>query len=259
MEPTIKKQSLVAFSDVHLEFYNSDKYPKCLMEEYDTNTLVIAGDFGYPFNLKKLPNQHFIFVLKQLKLKYKYIVYVAGNHEQFQARQLDLSTIEIDLHIRAICEELSIVFLQKETWIHPETKVCFAGCTLWSNIDETAQMNDFNKIFRFRDEYLQLHRDHSRWLTETIQEYKEGPMIVVTHHLPSFAGISKEYWGGNNTGYASNLDHLFQKPVVAWICGHTHTPNFKFINGIPLIINPIGYPKELKTTTKRHGLIEIPL
>ncbi len=254
-----KNLSFVAISDVHLEFYNSSKFPKCLFEEYDCDTLVIAGDFGAPLNYNGKPNQHYVEILKLLKLHYKHIVYVSGNHEYYQCKQRDMSPMEMDFIIQKICDEIGIHFLQKSHWIHPETNVCFLGCTLWSDIDAEAAMtmNDFNKIFNFRHEYVQLFRDHSDWLMKTIQDFKHDfPIVVVTHHLPTFHGVAEKYAMQNNTGYASDLQCLFKRPVIALVCGHTHEPRIVYVNGIPLVINPVGYPGE-KIDGKRNGIIEI--
>ena len=120
----------------------------------------------------------------------------------------------------------------------------FAGCTLWSDIDDGVKMNDFKYTFNNYTEYRDLHQEHVNWLSNIISNCVH-PLVVVTHHLPSFQAIAPRYREQNNTAYASNLDHLFRHPLIAWVCGHTHEPLYKLINDIPLIINSVGYPLEL--------------
>ena len=245
-------------SDLHLEFYDNDKCPflKKLLKPPSDNvkpdnvkcdTLIIAGDFGYPFNKKNAVNQIFVSVLTKLKLRFEHIVYVSGNHEYYQTLERNRSIEETDKSIRDICDKIGIHFLQKDSWIHP-SGVRFIGCTLWSDIGPEAckDMNDFQKVFESKYEYNALHQDHKDWLERQILVSEQtNPIIVVTHHLPSFKGIAPHYKDAtNNSAYASNLDYLFDGPVIGWAGGHVHYPQSVQINGRFLHINPIGYKGE---------------
>jgi Icc-related predicted phosphoesterase len=163
---------------------------------------------------------------------------------------LFLTPKDIDLVVEKICRDLDIHYLQKSCWVHPETNVTFVGCTLWSQIDYggKTKSNDFMKIFQNTYEYLELHNDHKTWLQETLGKITT-PVIVVTHHLPSLKWC-QTYKNENNTGYATDLDYLIQKPVIAWVCGHSHEAKVELINDIPVILNPSGYPRE-KQVSKR--------
>jgi predicted phosphodiesterase len=260
----IASMALCVISDVHLEFYKQ-KHPKCLFEIHDCDTLVIAGDFGYPFNRDGKPNHHYFDILSRLSEQYAHVIYVAGNHEYYQCNQLKKTTEETDEMIHAMCIKLGIHFLQKSVWVHPTTQVTFVGCTLWTDIDESgaANMNDVVKASKVYDggmyetrrpkprpgvfsdisEYQALHEDHLEWLQKTLTEMKT-PTIVVTHHLPSFAAVPEKFADNNNSGYATELDHLFRAPIIAWLCGHSHEPGRFVVNDIPLVLNPIGYPGE---------------
>lgn len=242
------KMQIVVLSDVHLEFYKGLKHPRDLYTEHKCDTLVIAGDLGYPLNRKGGPNQTYIHHLQRLTKMYRHIVYVPGNHEYYNLRSASMA--DCDRSMELICIALGIHFLQKATWKHPDTGVIFAGCTLWSEIDSVAanQTNDLVRIFESRDDYLTLHHDHLNWLVETLESLKDEQVIVVSHHLPSFDAIGKSKIA---SAYATDLHHLFCKPLVAWICGHSHTSQELQINGIPLILNPIGYPNEDATRENR--------
>jgi hypothetical protein len=41
-----------------------------------------------------------------------------------------------------------------------------------------------------------------------------------------------------------NLIEINRNKIKYWIYGHTHTPSNIFINEIPFLCNPIGYPNE---------------
>ncbi len=245
-----KTQSIVIISDLHLEFYHHDHFPilRKILSIDNCNTLIIAGDFGYPYNNKKGTNKLYVNVLKKLKQHFEHIVYVAGNHDYFQAQMFSLDTFDIDCKIKKICDLLGIHFLQKDSWIHP-SGIEFVGCTLWSNITEESyyQMNDSIKVFDSKNEYDFLHQDHKQWLDDFLLT-SINPTIVVTHHLPSLKAITNDVF---TSGYATNLEDLFVFPVIGWICGHTHEPCSILINDIPLYINPIGY-KGQKSKKKRQ-------
>jgi predicted phosphodiesterase len=233
-------------SDVHLEFYDNFAHPEHLYENHKCDTLIIAGDLGQPLGSDAKPDERYIYHLKRLRQIYKYIVYVPGNHEYYRCLDICKTTQEVDTIMRNICESLDIHFLQKSCWEHPETHVLFAGCTLWSQIDYVgkSKCNDFMRVFDSVYKYLELHANHKAWLTNVLQEHNEEKVIVVTHHLPTLKMVSKRYVNENNTGYASDLDDLFCKPVMAWVMGHSHDPKVETINGILMILNPTGYPGE---------------
>ena len=235
-------------SDLHLEFYHNLEdcvfLQKILTVDPRSDTLIIAGDFGYPYGKKNEINKIYQSVLTKFKERFKHIIYVAGNHEYYQTINMDLSIDYTDLWIKNICDQLGIHFLQKDSWIHP-LGVEFVGCTLWTQISHEAydRMNDSVYAVKSRYEYMGLHNDHLGWLEQKL-ENTTNPTIVVTHHLPSYKGISPKFKDYENSGFATNLDHLFKNPVIGWISGHTHEPASVEINGIQLHINPIGYRGE---------------
>src|SRR6476469_2735763 len=79
------KMNIAIISDVHLETWDKGKAdsPSKIYASTNCDTLVIAGDFGYPFNTRGKCNRRFVNVLKKLKTIYEYIVYVPGNHEYY--------------------------------------------------------------------------------------------------------------------------------------------------------------------------------
>jgi predicted phosphodiesterase len=248
----------VVLSDTHLEFYKHHNHPENMYFDHKCDTLIIAGDFGQPLNSDGKVNQTFIYHLTQLRKMYKYIVYVDGNHSYYRCLDLCITTKDVDLVIEKICLDLDIHYLQKSCWVHPETNVTFVGCTLWSQIDYggKTKSNDFMRIFQNVNEYLELHNDHKLWLEETISQLTT-PVIVVTHHLPSLKMVSDVYKHENNTAFATDLDYLIRKPIITWVCGHSHEAKTELINDIPVILNPSGYPAERQVSKRVNKVFHV--
>lgn len=268
---------LAICSDVHLEFYSKHDLDQCqflseiLQIDEECDTLIIAGDFGHPYDesdpLKE--NEVFLSALMRLKQRFQHICFVPGNHEYYQTKKHDKSIEETDAWIKKICDKLGIHFLQKSSWVHP-CGVEFIGCTLWSMIDPMAlhHTNNFKYIFDSKYQNDELHQDHVEWLENTLSYRKQNPrpIIVLTHYVPSFKGISPHRNDPIiSTAFATDLEYMFGEPVIGWICGHTHDPRSVKINDIWLHLNPVGY-KDEKIISNRNKepyvfdyLIQVPL
>ena len=85
------------------------------------------------------------------------------------------------------------------------------------------------------------------FIKQKVEEHKNKPIIIVTHHIPSPYAISEEYRGSLlNAAFASNLNqYIVEHPQIrVWAFGHTHKP-FDFILGeTRLVCCPFGYNNE---------------
>lgn len=81
------------------------------------------------------------------------------------------------------------------------------------------------------------------------------PVVVVTHHAPSFKSIHKRYATSLLTcAFVTDLERLMQPPVVLWVHGHTHTASDYEVPCDParpeegpsvrVVNNPLGYDEE---------------
>jgi predicted phosphodiesterase len=227
-------------SDLHLEFYK--KLPDHICNDYfpKSQTLILAGDIGYPLSLMW---RKFI---DWCESKFTRIFYVLGNHEFYG---VDMSKVT---------ENVKFTFSTKPKFTLLERGVIselgpykLIGCTLWSEPTPTAyySMNDSNLLFEngkhvLLEKILELHNDDKKWLEETTDENT----IVITHHIPSFELISPQYrteeYMKINCAYASNCDSIIRKSK-AMIYGHTHAPSDVMIEDkYRCVCNPYGYPKE---------------
>lgn len=246
-------------SDLHLEFLQN--IPRI---EVVGDILVLAGDVGYP----TMPI--FWAFMEEQSRRFNHIIYVPGNHEYYHTstaikRNRILSMNEIDeliqseIHRRGLT---NIHFLQNSACIIDGVR--FIGATLWSPIpleDKfhiVSAMNDYSVIFMGdRDDAVGLHRltvdevnrrfaDSSKYIQETLQQ-QTVKTVVITHHLPSMKMIDVKYAGNKmNAAFASNILHALTVKPDVWICGHSHSPSKKEIEGVSCVMNPVGYPGENK-------------
>jgi Icc-related predicted phosphoesterase len=170
------------------------------------------------------------------------IIYILGNHEYYGLENTKSS--EVVNEYKYLSNKLGIHFLE-DNYLETSDFIIY-GTTLWSNLHESSyfRMND-KYSFNSQQEILDIHENSKNNLINFVTKYNSNkPLIVVTHHLPSFSLIDKQYekYGLLNTGFASTLDFVIKFPVTHWIYGHTHKPNDTNINGVRMICNSHGYP-----------------
>jgi predicted phosphodiesterase len=236
-------------SDIHLEFMT--KVPKIKVM---ADILCLAGDIGYPFS-----GIYKDFLISMNKT-FKKIFLIAGNHEYYMmGKNTNRSMDEINtmiVQLIKIHNLTNVSFLNNSSELYND--YLFVGTTLWTkissmNMNDIAQMNDFRMIKTVSngsllsyDAYNLLHIKNRNFIENTLAtNINKNKIIMITHHLPSFKLIAEEYqYSDINCFYASECDKFFVEPIVAWIYGHTHTPNTTVINGIQFVCNPKGYPTE---------------
>ena len=273
-------------SDLHLEFgkpriFGPSENTKDSenIEDSSNCVLCLAGDIGYPFT--PVYEKFLINVSRY----WKKIFLICGNHEFYSPSGSNLnqksSISEIKIKIGSILSEhnlTNISFLDNSYEDYEDYR--FVGTSLWSKLDEkdvinnSLFINDFYKIHDLditrkekdkRDHlkkvedkvklYNSYHQECVEFLTSSPIQHSELPVVMITHHLPSYSLIDPKYMKSNeskgskgpiglNQYFASHLDHLIKSPIKVWVCGHTHTRFEKRINDITVYCNPGGYPDE---------------
>lgn len=223
-------------SDLHLEFRK-----RLPVITRSADNLLLAGDIGDPS--KMLYKKFF----QQVSSSFDRVFYVAGNHEYYSLNRTMKETKDL---IREVMSSLpNVHFLDNEYYDLPFVRI--VGSTLWTNVGtDTPLINDNYRIFVDPTQQLslektrQIHQESVSFLTKTINE-SPSPVIVLTHHLPSYVMIHPNYkHSPYNPHFASSLDHMFRPPVKAWVCGHSHGFKEETIHGIPCLLNAVGYPLE---------------
>src|SRR3990167_10049583 len=164
--------TLLPISDLHVEF-RPDEINNFVDSLPDADIVSLAGDIS---TKKYLPKTINLFCNK-----YKNVVYVRGNHEQFES-----SFKEIDELLLKLSGSYKNFHYLENKRIQIEGHN-FIGCTLWYS-DHDSYWCDFIYI---KDNYLiNIKHDQSRqYLKNNVQEGD----IVVTHMLPHRQCVDLKY------------------------------------------------------------------
>jgi Icc-related predicted phosphoesterase len=85
------------------------------------------------------------------------------------------------------------------------------------------------------------------YFREELPKHSDKPVVVITHHAPSFMSISEQYRGPGdyhmNGGYASDLSEfiLDHPQIKAFVHGHVHSQHSYDIGDTRILCNPRGY------------------
>ena len=238
-------------SDLHLEFGPID------LEPIGEDVLVLAGDVG-------VLTDGAVWARDYARRTDVPVVMIAGNHEFYRRpgkRGYGEHTIGSTLNaLRAVADsEPLLTFLEDD--LTRVADVLFVGCTLWTDyrlygdaavgqLVAGRALNDHRLIYvddgiRFLPLHAEsMHKFSTGVLRELLlRRYPDGPVVVMTHHLPSAKSIATEYRDDPvNAAYASNLDALVAASGAAlWVHGHTHVSFDYRINGTRVLCNPRGY------------------
>ena len=246
-------------SDIHLEFYKDVNTLNDLMGTYpslnknvDTSEygLILAGDIGYPTCSNY---QNFV---KDCCSKYRFVIIICGNHEYYN------SSIEyINEYLESFSKDIDNLHFLNENKVIIDDYV-FLGCTFWTFVDKYSKqtvkcnMNDYNMI-KYKDKFLtvddtnEIHEKQNQWLINELKSNDSKKNIVITHHLPTNQLIHEKFvkYGSINKAFYSNCDYMFysdEYSIDYWICGHSHEKMDIDINKTRIILNPLGYKKEVK-------------
>jgi Icc-related predicted phosphoesterase len=262
----IIERRLYYVSDIHLEFRNEQFqiFPQTHQPQNVRNFLALVGDIGSP-----LHSSYEKFLAAHAP-HYERIFLLIGNHEYYSVETsiLTVTMGTIENLIKTITSKFSnITVLQKSAFMIEDT--LFIGCTMWTQVNKIAEarMKEYKRIHIMENityqsqgrvgsyqrprlinyqDIRKINKDHVEWLTKTISaaEGSGQKIIVLTHHAPSQTMVKTPYDDMSFNAYVSPCDHLFKKPIVAWISGHTHESIEENINDIPSLSNCYGYPSQ---------------
>lgn len=240
-------------SDVHMESRNDNAMDNIVKVSADV--LALCGDIGYPYQ------KSYFDILSWASRSYKWTFLITGNHEYYNKHK---SIDEIDDKVAELVKEFpNITFLQNNMALvnYNNGSTMVFGSTLWSKVTNIGavgcQMNDYSLISHKLDGSLKritpqqttgLHKIAVCALTETINycTLNKLPLVIMTHHLPSYSCIHNDFmkYDDISSAFASDLDNLIKVPISLWMHGHSHRyMDFK-INDVRVISNPLGYQNE---------------
>jgi len=261
-------------SDVHLEFGAAT-----ITNDVSADVLVLAGDVCVVEDLKRhredpstlglgkqvSPRLTSAMVyrdfLRECAAQFKHVIMVMGNHEHYTG---DLRRSYEVLKDQCATISPNIHLLEDETIVIDD--VLFVGSTLWTDLNNQdsltswhlqLNMSDYNIIRDSNHGYSKLHPNTTSGIHYVSVQYLKGklsanregtqtlPVVVVTHHAPTFMSVPMEFRGDRlmNGGYASDLsDIILDNPEIkVWIHGHMHDPVDYEVGGCRVVANPRGY------------------
>lgn len=253
-------------SDVHLEFGSFD------LDPIGEDIRVLAGDIGLAADGAHWAAHH----VRRYGIP---TVMIAGNHEFYNQYGAPKRTVRETLeHIRAVADlEPLLTFLDDD--IATVAGITFVGTTLWTDYSLYGEATRSTAMLAARhamNDHRLILDDHGlftpecalarhKWSVDLLRErlprrYIDGPLVVVTHHLPSGRSINRRFFNNYlNAAYASNLDDLVELSGAAiWVHGHTHTSTDYMIGDTRVICNPRGYyPNDLNEAFDPNLIVEI--
>ncbi len=214
------------------------------------------------------------------------VLFCPGNHEY---DGLDFDTTHQAL--RACCERLGIIWLEREQWIYRGVR--FVGTTLWSDFDALAEQPHSGRglpadpqarrlklrerAFRAANHYLRkmqtlrhgqvfdaaAMREQAllcqQWLRHALAQAHPGPTVVVTHFAPSLRSHDPRYGlNPGSAGFCNALDELLPLADL-WLHGHLHCAHDYTVGRCRVVANPLGYAdKNEQAGFLAQQLIECP-
>lgn len=230
-------------SDLHMEFRENMRFMKSLPLNPVGDVLVIAGDVGYLADTT-IPHLRF---WKWASENYRQVLMIAGNHEFYNNGDIANQG-----------ESWQKMFLPNVGYYHNKVvrigNVDFILSTLWSRIppvDEFAiqnGMNDYAQILYDKRRLIPQNIDieferNLAFIEKAVSKSDAEKIVVVTHHLPTFAAIDGRHKGDVlNAAYATELgNYIADSRITAWIYGHSHHSIDMTIGNTRLVSNPLGY------------------
>jgi hypothetical protein len=256
-------------SDLHNEIFHKQVDAETEiyeMPEDKDSTLILAGDI---FGFKK--SETYVEFLKKVCARFKYVVYVAGNHEYYGG---SLAT-----GAATFTEEVDKLGLTNFFFLNPGYKVLdgvlFVGGTLWTDYEKMdplaimnceGVLNDFKTIrtgptslpyqrkVRATD-FFKVHCEHRNYILDVLQNFKNDATItkrvVVTHHGPTWESIDPKFRGHKANGaYVSDLTYFIGDfwPDL-WVHGHIHNTIDYMVGDCRVMTNPRGYINPIRFGT----------
>jgi hypothetical protein len=264
------------FSDIHLEFHNNIPYIKPLADY-----LFLAGDIG---NISKPNLKPFI---EYCSKNWKKTFYILGNHEFYHNNKTYDKLVE---EYNQLAINYHNVHLLNDSYydlkIDDESEYRIYGSVLWSNINSSESLNDFNMIKMKNDknwivpidiEYF--NKLHSNSVKKLLNEVKiangENKKLVVVTHFPPLRKNNIMHENTSHPKYSSqsiNLQNYFSndftepylltlgiteielyKNIKCWMSGHTHySYDFKYT---PTNSNDSNYSKATRFISNQIGYV----
>lgn len=241
-------------SDLHTEFFKDNSIDDVLphLPEDKETVLSIAGDLGLMCLYDETIKQY----LKILSKRFKYVLYILGNHEYYNSSYWGAElqfwkTKKLPKNVKVMVNDHIII-----------NGVVFIGTTLWTNFDNrnpcamiyaNQNMSDFKvikkKIYDKKftitpEEMVDMFDINKKFIFDLVRKYENNKCVIITHHAPSIIGIDDNYKNDSLTpAFYSELgnDICNHNNIIFWHFGHNHSSVDEIIHHTKLVCNPFGY------------------
>lgn len=264
-------------SDIHIDAHlpqltpggkRSSAYHKWMDANFlPADILCIAGDVADNSRI-------FVDFMMALRGRYKYVVYVYGNHDVgvFNA-EYESPTIKIDAmnnwvsNFKHLCTSTHAI-KTKFFKLDGNTSANVAGHLFagamgapdWSYSKAFLRSSDkeFKKhwiaglektgwLYWWSDDFFEISNDEKTRLLNAVKSAGCEPRVVVSHYVPLGVPSPKQYAKKKTTGFfywdVSEIINMLPQGTI-WHYGHSHAANVMEKNGILFLSNPIGLPGE---------------
>lgn len=221
-------------SDMHVN-HPQPKTPYDKLEEF----VVVAGDTSDGLDGVKF--------LNKLKRKGHTVFAVDGNHEHYCNFSQGREQKETE---EAFYANLGQTFVMQM----PEHKLEFIGCNGWYTVDNESRwafyMHDSEYCRLSAEQVNKLAYDDYMFLMEYLDSFPlDRKAVVVTHTSPCRETLDPKFDGhySNNWYYNPYMREVLKKhkdKIAVWCHGHTHARNEAIVEGVRVVCNPRGYPRE---------------
>jgi predicted phosphodiesterase len=229
-------------SDLHLEFTDNRNFLKNNPIKPVGDILALAGDIGYL-------TQYALYAdfWDYVSANFRETIVAVGNHELYT--YYDLANIPDGL--AATIRHNVKVYYNAVVQID---NVDFIVSTLWSKIPicdvymTERSVNDFHRIMYKGKQlsYNVFNDEHERCLSfvkTSVAQSTAEKIVVVTHHVPSFALSSPDFAGSRiNGAFTVELgNYIADSKIDCWIYGHSHRNIDRSIGNTLCLSNQLGY------------------
>lgn len=232
---------IMYLSDLHLE-YHQDRGAGLIAEivKYSNlaDCLALAGDISRAGILAE--------PILALCDAFPMVFMVAGNNE-YRGAAVD----QVDRLLARMDERIPNLRVLRPGQVAMYRERRFLGATMWFPCSPAALAlrggySDFNNVRGFEP---WVWEQNLAWLHAYQTLGKPGD-VVITHHLPHHDSIQRDFAGSPmNCYFVCDMEpEIVRLRPAAWIHGHTHHPVSYRVGSTRIVCNPLGYPKEARTS-----------
>ncbi|MGN6820565.1 MAG: metallophosphoesterase [Sphingomonas sp.] len=200
--------------------------------------IILAGDLGNGLGNFKWVNK--------LKAKGHEIFAVDGNHEHYANRNAKRTLYETEDAFYKHLDQGRVKQVTDDLWL--------VGTNGWYVVEDEFHwknyMNDSKNGAFDADTVNKAAFAHALFMAGQLAELPEGHRaIVVTHTAPCEKSLDPRYAGHESNAYyfnpmMANVIKDFKDKIAIWHHGHTHYPMDVEFEGVRILTNPRGYPRE---------------